>query len=95
MAWTPFKPAPKDGTLVIFWMSSENDYEDTTANCYDHARTWYGECDDRPLKRPDLINGWMCDPQPHKKVPSPTTREAFQEAKKPMKRPACKNFRTL
>ena len=77
------------------WMSSERGFEDTPANFYDHARTWYGECDDSPLKRPDLVNGWMRDPQLPKKVPSPTTLEAFKEAKKPMTRPALKNFRTL
>ena len=56
-------------------MSSEKGFEDITANFYCHARTWYWECDDRPLKRPDLVNGWMRYPQPPKKVPSPTTLE--------------------
>ena len=41
MAWQPFKTAPKDGTLVIFLISSEKGFEDTTSNFYDHARTWY------------------------------------------------------
>ena len=95
MAWTPFKTAPKDGTHVICWMSSEKGFEDITANFYCHARTWYWECDDRPLKRPDLVNGWMRYPQSPKKIPSSTTLDAFQEAKKPMKLPAFKNFRTL
>ena len=80
MAWKPFKTAPKDGTLVIFWMSSEKGFEDTTANFYYHARTWYWECDDSPLKRPDLVNGWMRYPQP---------------PKNPMKLPAFKDSRTL
>jgi hypothetical protein len=80
MAWTPFKTAPTDGPLVIFWMSSEQGVEDITANFYDHARTWYGACDDRPLTRPDLVNGWMCDPQPPMKVSSPTLL-------KPLKKP--------
>ena len=95
MAWKPFKTAPKDGTLVIFWISSENGFEDITANFYCHAREWYWECDDSPLKRLDLVNGWMLYPQPPKKVPSSTTLDAFKEAKKPMKLPAFKNFRTL
>ena len=95
MAWTPFKTVPKDGTLVIFWMSSEQGFEDITANFYDHARTWSWACDDRPLTRHDLVNGWMRYPQPPKKVPSSTTLDAFQEAKRPMTRPALKNFRTL
>ena len=95
MAWKPFKTAPKDGTLVIFWMSSEEGFEDITANFYDHARTWSWACDDRPLTRPDLVNGWMRDPQPPKKVSSPTTLDAFQGAKQAMNLPALKNFRTL
>ena len=93
--WKPIKSAPKDGTLVIFWISSQKGFEDTTATFYCHDRKWYWEYDDSPLKRPDLVNGWMLYPQPPKKVPAAATRKAFKETKNPKKLPAFKSFRAL
>ncbi len=95
--WKSFKTAPKDGTPVIFWLSSDT-FEDTTANFYYDDGQWYWECDDSPLQRPDLVNGWMLYPQPpaRKKLakrPNSTTRAAFRETTKPL--PAYKNFHEL
>jgi hypothetical protein len=93
--WKPFKTAPKDGTLLVFWISSQKGFEDITANFYYHARKWWWECDDSHLKRPDLVNGWMIYPQPPKKFPNAATLKAFQESKNPKKLPTFKNFRAL
>lgn len=93
--WKSFKTAPKDGTLVIFWISSQKGFEDTTATFYYHARKWYWECDNSLLKRPDLVNGWMLYPQPPKNVPNSRTRKALKETKSLKKLPAFKNFRAL
>ena len=32
--WQPLEIAPKDGTELIFWVSSEKGFQDTTANFY-------------------------------------------------------------
>ena len=32
--WQPFETAPKDGTELIFWVSSQKGFQDTTANFY-------------------------------------------------------------
>jgi hypothetical protein len=32
--WQPFETAPKDGTELIFWISSQKGFQDTTANFY-------------------------------------------------------------
>lgn len=95
--WNSFTPAPKDETSVIFWLSSDN-FEDTTANFYCRNGQWYWECDDRPLKRPDLINGWMLYPQPparkkKTKRPNSTTRTTFRETTEHV--PALTNVRAL
>jgi hypothetical protein len=93
--WKPFKTAPKDGTLLILWISSQKGFDDTTATFYYHARKWYWECDDSPLKRPDLVNGWMIYPQPPKNFPNAATLKAFQESKNPKKLPTFQTFRAL
>ena len=64
MAWQPFKTAPEDGTLVIFWISSEKGFQDTTANFYvAEGQWWWAETKD-VLQRPNLVNGRMRYPQP-------------------------------
>lgn len=32
--WQPFETAPKDGTELIFWVSSQKGFQDTAANFY-------------------------------------------------------------
>ncbi len=95
--WKVLTTAPKDGTPVIFWLSSDN-FEDTTANFYYNDGQWYWECDDSLLKRPDLVNGWMLYPQPparkkKAKHSNSATRAAFRETIQHV--PAFTNFRAL
>ena len=40
--WKSFTTAPKDGTPVIFWLSSDT-CADTTANFYDDDEQWHWE----------------------------------------------------
>lgn len=61
---TNLDKAPKDGRICIFWVSTDKGFEDQTANFYCHQNQWYWECDDSPLKRPDLVKGWVLYPQP-------------------------------
>lgn len=63
-AWTPLKTAPRDGTELIFWVSSHKGFQDITANFYFRDGAWWWASTDEPLKRPDLVNGWMRDPHP-------------------------------
>ncbi len=62
--WQPLRTAPKDGTELIFWVSSQKGFEDITANFYFRDRAWRWAENDERLKRPDLVNGWMFYPQP-------------------------------
>jgi len=63
-AWKPLETAPKDGTELIFWVSSEKGFQDITANFYFHDGEWRWASTEDPLKRPDLVKGWMIYPQP-------------------------------
>ena len=38
--WQPFETAPKDGTELIFWVSSQKGFQDTTANFYFSKGQW-------------------------------------------------------
>ena len=62
--WQPFETAPKEGTELIFWVSSEKGFQDTTANFYFAEGQWWWADTEEVLKRPDLVNGWMWYPQP-------------------------------
>ncbi|TRZ98965.1 MAG: hypothetical protein D4R81_10030 [Nitrospiraceae bacterium] len=62
--WQPFEMAPKDGTELIFWISSQKGFQDTTANFYFADEQWWWANTEEVLKRPDLVNGWMMYPQP-------------------------------
>ena len=62
--WHPFETAPKDGTELIFWVSSQKGFQDTTANFYFSEGQWRWADTEAVLKRPDLVNGWMLYPQP-------------------------------
>ena len=62
--WQPFETAPKDGTELIFWVSSQKGFQDTTANFYFSEGRWRWADTEDVLKRPDLVNGWMLYPQP-------------------------------
>lgn len=73
--WQPIETAPKDGTEVIFWVSSEGGFPDQVANFYylpsstlnlklGRKEGWYWSDSEDPLKRPDLVKGWMLYPQP-------------------------------
>ena len=75
--WQPFETAPKDGTECIFWVSSQKGFQDCTANfvyiseevvrllpTFYKAAGWYWAESQEPLKRPDLVQGWMFYPQP-------------------------------
>ena len=97
LRWKSFTTTPKDGTPVIFWLSSDT-FADTTANFYYDDGQWHWECDDSPLKRPDLVHGWMLYPQPpaRKKIaqcPNVMTRATFQKSTKHV--PAFTNVRAL
>jgi hypothetical protein len=70
--------APKDGTELIFWLSSDKGFEDQTANFvyvsipnvpsikarFPNSSGWYWVNSEDILKRPDLVKGWMVYPQP-------------------------------
>ena len=75
--WQSFETAPKDGTELIFWVSSQKGFQDTTANFYFSKGQWWWADTEDVLKRPDLVNGWMLYPQPptlaRKKKRSPIT----------------------
>ena len=62
--WQSFETAPKDGTELIFWISSQKGFQDTTANFYFAEGQWWWANTEEVLKRPDLVNGWMMYPQP-------------------------------
>ena len=62
--WQPFETAPKDGTELIFWVSSQKGFQDTTANFYFSKGQWWWADTEDVLKRPDLVHGWMRYPQP-------------------------------
>lgn len=79
-----FKKAPKDGTEVILWISSDKGFPDMTANFYylpvprskdlkkiyrklGSKSGWKWSESGEPLKRPDLVKGWMIYPQPPKR----------------------------
>ena len=62
--WKPLETAPKDGTELIFWVSSEKGFQDITANFYFHDGAWRWAATEDRLKRPDLVKGWMLYPQP-------------------------------
>ena len=76
--WQPLETAPKDGTELIFWVSSQKGFQDTTANFYFSEGQWRWADTEEVLKRPDLVNGWMLYPQPptlaRKKKRSPITQ---------------------
>ena len=75
--WQPLETAPMDGTALIFWVSSQKGFQDTTANFYFSKGQWWWADTEEVLKRPDLVNGWMLYPQPptlaQKKKRSPIT----------------------
>lgn len=62
--WKPLETAPRDGTELIFWVSSEKGFQDITANFYFHDGAWWWTSTEERLKRPDLVKGWMIYPQP-------------------------------
>lgn len=62
--WYPFETAPTDGTELIFWVSSDKGFQDMTANFYFENGQWRWASTGDPLKRPDLVKGWMRYPQP-------------------------------
>ena len=62
--WQPFETAPKDGSELIFWVSSQKGFQDTTANFYFADGQWWWADTEDVLKRPNLVNGWMRYPQP-------------------------------
>lgn len=62
--WKPLKTAPKDGTELIFWVSSQKGFQDITANFYFRDGAWWWSSTEDRLKRPDLVKGWMIYPQP-------------------------------
>jgi hypothetical protein len=55
--WQPLETAPKDGTELIFWVSSQKRFQDTTANFYFSEGQWWWADTEDVLKRPDLVNG--------------------------------------
>lgn len=65
-SWQVMDIAPKDGTVIIAWISSKKGFADVTANIYydDEMRIWRWEESDELVKRPDLIKGWRPYPQP-------------------------------
>jgi hypothetical protein len=62
--WHPFETAPKDGTELIVWVSSEKGFQDTTANFYVAEGPWWWADTEEVLKRPDLVHGWLRYLQP-------------------------------
>jgi hypothetical protein len=62
--WQSFETAPKDGTALIFWISSQKGFQDTTANFYVAEGQWWWADTEDVLQRPDLVHGWMRYPQP-------------------------------
>ena len=61
--WQPLETAPKDGTELIFRVSSQKGFQDTTANFYFSKGQWWWADTEEVLKRPDLVNGWILYPQ--------------------------------
>ena len=57
--WQPFETAPKDGSELIFWVSSQKGFQDTTANFYFADGQWWWADTEDVLTRPDLVHGWM------------------------------------
>ena len=62
--WQSFETAPKDGTALIFWISSQKGFQDTTANFYVAEGQWWWADTEDVLQRPHLVHGWMRYPQP-------------------------------
>lgn len=72
---TNIDEAPKYGTEVIFWISSDKGFPDQTATFYylpssefnlklGRPEGWYWSDSEDILKRPDLVKGWIIYPQP-------------------------------
>lgn len=64
--WRPIESAPKNGSTIIGWVSSENGFKDMSALFYYRNDLWHWEGDNEPIKRQDLIHGWQPFPQPPK-----------------------------
>ena len=50
----PFETAPKDGTELIFWVSSQKVFQDTIANFYFAEGQWWWADAKEVLQRPNL-----------------------------------------
>lgn len=62
--WHPMSSAPRDGTEIIAWLSSDK-FADMTANIYwcDLNQAWRWKTGSI-IRRQDLINGWQPYPGP-------------------------------
>jgi hypothetical protein len=65
--WLPKEQFQEEGAQVIAWLSSNKGFQDCTANLIYLSGRWnWGDDDESPVKRQDLIKGVIPYPQPPK-----------------------------
>lgn len=63
--WQPKKLFEKEGTAVIGWLTTDKGFKDTTAMLLYYKGRWnWGDDDEEPVKRQDMILGVKPWPEP-------------------------------